>query len=89
MPKRVLAGLSVVLVLCSGLLTGCTSPSELPASGEVKASGEIKTETIMLPGSVPLTMVGIPATFMMGSTNGDLDAGTFGDDQQLFSIGPN
>ena len=68
MLKWGLAGLSVVLLSCSGPFVGCSSTSEL-------TTADLLTETIMLPGNVPLEMVWIePGTFMMGRYSGAQDS---------------
>ena len=80
MSKRDLASLSVVLLLCSGLFACFSSPSE-------SATANLRTETIMLPGKVPLEMVWIePGTFMMGRDPGDQDSNLHEDPQHQVTL---
>jgi len=59
------------LCFLSVFLQGCVSAPYPKGSTDIYL---LPPETFLLPGDVPLTMVGIPAgTFMMGSTNGASD----------------
>lgn len=60
---------------------------ELPAEGEVPVEGEGETETIMLPGDVPLEMKWIPGgTFQMGRYAGEQDSYDREDPQHAVTV---
>jgi formylglycine-generating enzyme required for sulfatase activity len=64
--------LTILALLCASFTSGALTQDANPAS---EGENVTKTETVMLPGDVPLEMVWIePGTFMMGRPSGELSS---------------